>query len=95
MSGEVAPGFASIYRTLGEVAQERHRQEARWGEQNHGDERWQGILGEEMGEVCKATNETWADEKFSLEHEHQLRTELIQVAAVAVAWVEAIDRRVR
>lgn len=41
------------------------------------------VLGEEFGEVCRAINDG------DLEN---LREELIQVAAVAVAWVERIDR---
>lgn len=41
-----------------------------------------GILGEEFWEVVAATDDPAA-----------LRAELIQVAAVAVAWIEAIDRR--
>ncbi len=41
------------------------------------------VLGEEFGEVCRAVLEG---------DEANLREELIQVAAVAVAWVEAIDR---
>lgn len=40
------------------------------------------ILGEEFGEVCHAINENDDD---------NLREELIQVAAVAVAMVEALD----
>lgn len=43
---------------------------------------WDGIL---LEEVYEALAEIGDDEK--------LRAELIQVAAVAVAWVEAIDRR--
>lgn len=41
------------------------------------------VLGEEFGEVCRAIN----DDDLA-----NLREELIQVAAVAVAWVERIDR---
>src|SRR5579872_2792286 len=41
------------------------------------------ILGEEMGEVCRAVNED--------EPQVRLREELIQVIAVATAWIEHID----
>lgn len=97
----------STMRVMYEVSQERVRQEATFGPQNHPDgtgnpedlrnaitekERcdaahkagtltWYLILIEE---VCEAL----AEVDFA-----KLRTELIQVAAVAVAWVEAIDRR--
>lgn len=40
------------------------------------------ILGEEFGEVCNATFGDGVGD---------LREELVQVAAVAVAWIEAID----
>lgn len=43
---------------------------------------WADILVEEVAEAIGTNGDTGA-----------LRTELIQVAAVAVAWVEAIDRR--
>lgn len=42
------------------------------------------VLGEEFGEVCKELQDGGTVEN--------LRKELIQVAAVAVAWVEAIDK---
>jgi hypothetical protein len=93
-------------RVLGEVEQERARQDLKWGEQNHpngtgadyeeladaaraqcdsaarlGAVTWRHIL---LEEVCEASAE---------EDDDNLREELIQVAAVCVAWVEAIDRR--
>lgn len=48
------------------------------------------ILGEEYGEVCKALCE-----KMGLVNDltkSNLRKELIQVAAVATAWIERLDR---
>ncbi|MEU4781059.1 hypothetical protein [Micromonospora sp. NPDC023633] len=98
-----------VYGVLAEVLDERRRQDAKWGEQNHPDGTarngwadreladvsrrlcqdaaglglvtWRHILDEEMREV------------FAEEDPAKLRAELLQVAAVAVAWVEAIDRR--
>lgn len=92
-----------------EVFNERIRQDERWGEQNHpdnfyneraifamqaedlkvvndlsardGDVDWTGILLEEVFEAVAESDAA------------KLRAELIQVAAVAVAWIEAIDRR--
>ena len=76
-----------------EVAVERTRQDNLWGEQNHDDPRWGAILGEEFGEVCQEVNGvTFGNAR---EHLPALRNELIQVAAVAVSWAEAIDRRFR
>lgn len=69
-----------------EVTQERARQTRKWGEQNHDNERWLAILAEEFGEIAKEVVE--GDEEQQL-------PELIQLAAVAVAWIECIDRRSR
>lgn len=75
-----------------EVLRERERQEDKWG----GSHPWgQGscaspllppevkavVLGEECGEVSRAVLERDAD---------GLRRELVQVAAVAVAWLESL-----
>lgn len=77
-----------VRSVLFDVEAERLRQDQKWGEQNHAPMEWLSILGEEVGEVCQAANEA---------HWHQAplahyREELIQVAAVAVAAVEALDR---
>jgi hypothetical protein len=45
---------------------------------------WGHILVEELAEAVEAG---------VLNGEHAMRAELVQVAAVAVAWIEAIDRR--
>ena len=91
---------------LAEVLAERVRQDAKWGEQNHpdgtglradaamaalakadcdraardGELTYRHILDEE---VCEAFAET---------DPAKLRVELVQVAAVAVAWIEKLDR---
>lgn len=74
---------------LTEVRQERRNQDATWGEQNHEDGWWMAILAEEVGEAAQETLRM----HFGGKAPHDLREELIQVAAVAVAWVEALDRR--
>lgn len=71
---------------LEEVLLERDDQERKWGTQNHIDFKWFAILAEEVGEAAEA----------ALENDQgrgELREELVQTAAVAVAWIEAIDRR--
>jgi len=92
---------------LDEVAAERVRQNERWGEQNHrdgtGDRRWRDAANHVRSEVddeARAGRTTWngvlREELFEALAESdpaRLRAELVQVAAVAVAWVEAIDRR--
>ena len=78
----------SQFSVLKEVADERNRQENKWGEQNHSPEIYLMILGEEVGDANKAALEYNFDGK-SLD---DYRKELIQVAAVAVAMVESYDR---
>ena len=70
-----------------EVQLERAQQDQKWGEQNHSDTLWLAILGEEFGEVARAILQQDGDASGNV------RDELIQVAAVAVAWVESRDRR--
>lgn len=53
--------------------------------------RWLPVLGEEVGEVSRAINEAILQEWTNLSFRGELRAELIQVAAMACAWIEAID----
>jgi hypothetical protein len=92
---------------LAEVKAERERQDAKWGEQNHNDgtgNKSQQEHAEQARRWCQAAfgsgYGTWSDvlaeEVAEVNAERdpaRLRAELIQVAAVAVAWVAAIDRR--
>ena len=68
---------------LDEISQERKNQDQKWGEQNHHPVGWLAILMEEVGEASKAA----LTRDFVL-----YRSEMIQVAAVAVAAVESLDR---
>lgn len=77
---------------LSEVQEERRRQDKKWGEQNHTPPEWLSILGEEFGEVCKAVCEAHFSGYESTGNWENYRTELIQLAAVAVAMVECLDR---
>jgi NTP pyrophosphatase (non-canonical NTP hydrolase) len=68
---------------LGEVWSERQRQDDKWGQQSHPAPVWMTILTEEVGEAAKdALSSDFV----------KMRSELLQVAAVAVAAVECIDR---
>lgn len=71
---------------LDEVDRERERQTKLWGVQNHEPWGWLPILMEEVGEVATELC-TFSRTDFS-----NYETELIQVAAVAVAMVESIRR---
>ena len=67
---------------------ERDRQNDAWGEQHYPWSEWLAVLGEEYGEVCQEV----ADLTFRRNDDPaRLRTELIQLAAVAVQIVEHID----
>lgn len=68
-----------------EIKGERESQDKKWGKQLHHPIMWCAILGEEVGEVNKAALEDNWDE---------YKNELIQVAAVAVAMVECLERGV-
>lgn len=99
---------------LDEIRNERIRQDAKWGEQNHPDGTCAGPNGAVIAKqhadaarsVCdqmaKIGKLTWAHilteelmEAYAETDESKLRKELIQTAAVAVSWIEAIDRRIR
>lgn len=81
---------------LDAVIAERARQEAKWGQQDHEPALWLGILMEEVGELAQAINETVFDNGAAERAKGgyaNMRAEAVQVAAVAVALVEALDRR--
>ena len=103
---------------LKEVAAERQRQEAKWGEQDHADgtgprhfflgkgldaPATYGYLRDRATEITDSNANngriTYADifleevfEALAETDQDKLREELVQTAAVAVAWVEKIDR---
>lgn len=93
-------------RIVGDIAQERARQEVLWGKQNHpngtsikfkpladaarnncraaaagGANTWMHIMREEVWEALSETDRV------------KLREELVQVASVAVAWIEDLDEQ--
>ena len=77
-------------QALQSVVEERQRQEAKWGEQNHSPFIYLTILMEEVGELAQAIWETWAGGKNGgLDN---MRAEAVQTAAVAMAIVECLDR---
>lgn len=109
---------------LGEVLDERVRQDQKWGEQNHPNFRLQplGTLRESLiqpfieseyrigsarharkrcelafaggwGSYAHIAAEEIAEAFEETQDEAKLREELVQCAAVFVAWIECIDRR--
>jgi NTP pyrophosphatase (non-canonical NTP hydrolase) len=74
------------------VQHEMEKQKAKWGEQNVSPLRYYATLAEEFGEVGDALNkimEGTFDIERGMDH---VEYELIQTAAVAVSFVEAIRR---
>ncbi|MDN3356055.1 hypothetical protein [Actinomadura sp. DC4] len=96
-----------LSRVERDTRDERARQDAKWGEQNHddgtGDQRWRDAANRvqlDVDEAARLGGTTWRGilheevfEAFAAMDPAKLRTELIQVAAVAQVWAEAIDRR--
>lgn len=94
---------------LDEVRLERTKQDLRWGRQRHPDGTDDSLETREEREEAKATcaleakfsgGPTWKaildeemKEAFAETDAKRLRDELVQVAAVAVAWIEDIDTR--
>ena len=80
-------------KVLNEIAYARSKQDIKWGEQNHSLERWLAILGEEYGEACRAVLELKPiKETIPGAWDLKLREELIQIAAVAAAFLEYLQR---
>lgn len=74
-------------RVLHSIRLERERQDAKWGEQTHDHGVWLAVLSEEVGEAAQS----FLHDRFGGSKGGTLRGELVQVAAVAVAWIEMID----
>lgn len=68
-------------KIFSEITAERLRQIRRWGDQTHEFPTWLTILIEEIGEAVKSQNEG-----------RKWRHELVESAAVLVAWLEDVDR---
>lgn len=66
------------------IQAERRRQDEKFGVQDHSPEKWLAILVEEVGEVAQAILQGTVED---------YREEVVQVAAVAVAILEAERRK--
>lgn len=103
----VAANLPPSYNVLMEVAFERIRQDAQWGRQDHPDGTGNKTQQDHAKFARKWCDDafgagygTWDDiltkAVAGAEGERdraRLRAELLKVAAVAVAWIEALDRR--
>lgn len=102
--GQTNENLAKIF---GDILTERQRQDDKWGEQNHpdgtGDEHYKQMEEAykfKVDSVAAVGEDTWdlilLEEIYEALAESdvtKLRKELIESAAVIVAWVGAIDRR--
>lgn len=83
---------------LEQVGEERGRQIAKWGDQSHRSvAEWLLILAEEFGEVSREVNELvfrGGDDTQQRELAARYRKEMVQVAAVAVAAISALDKQI-
>jgi hypothetical protein len=98
-----------IINVASEIVAERERQEVKWGQQDHPDGTGgpeAEVVADLLKRLCKSAGlrdgagDTWlkilaeeVGEAFAETDPAALRAELVQVAAVSCAWVEAIDRR--
>lgn len=83
--------FQHCQRVLNEVHVERMRQNDMWGQQDHEDGDWRFILDEELGEAGRER----LHERFLQDAAApaKKREELVQCAAVLVAWIQTLDRQ--
>lgn len=93
---------------MSDVVKERRRQTDKWGEQHHPDGTGFDVYQREADEYKSLNDDIerigsdaqWAFilleevyEALSESNREKLREELVQVAAVAVAWIEDLDSR--
>ena len=100
----------SVVTVLQEILNERDRQDRKWGMQNHPDgtvgdpwyKEYRDMVREECDQAAHNGTVTWnhilteeiAEARCEVDPV-PLREELIQCAAVIVAWIESIDRRTK
>lgn len=96
-SGQIRPRPAyDRAAILRDIAAERQRQTAQWGEPRHDFPVWLTVLIEEVGEVSRAILGVREASALGFDDVQadwftDLRGELVQVAAVAVAMIERVD----
>ena len=75
---------SDLHIAVHDAIMECYRQDEEWGlNRIQSALKWNAILTEETGEVAKEVNE---------EDRVKMRAELVQVAAVALNWIKALDR---
>jgi hypothetical protein len=78
------------------IEAERRMQDKKWGVQDHNNPMWTAILTEEVSEAAAEAlhliKENGIEGKLVGAASIELIQELVQVAAVAVAWIESLLR---
>ena len=96
----------AMARVLEDVSAERVAQHEKWGEQSHRNGTCESMdtinlewARDAYAEAAASGNLSWREilteevaEAYAERNAARLRRELIQVAAVAVAWIEDLDR---
>ena len=76
--------MSDIEIAMEKIQAERQRQDDKWGADRMLDNYvWLAILTEEVGEAAEAT----------LKELPEVEKEVVQIAAVAVAWLECLQRK--
>lgn len=88
MKGVLPPQSLAKCRSLMLILNERGRQDAKFGVQNHDPKTWLAILTEEVGEVAQAI----LHDQFGGKASGTYKTEIIHAAAVALAMIEQLER---
>jgi len=78
-------------KIINKVLEERKRQDAKFGEQNHAVFIWGTIIGEEYGEMCQAINDSLFNP--TPDTEKQIYVEAIHTMASCMAMLECIERQ--
>lgn len=96
--------YSPVAAILDEVSAERRNQDSTFGQQDHingtGGSAYEDLLDYQRTEYKNAEVMSWdlilleeVYEALAESNRERLRQELVQVAAVCIAWIEAIDRR--
>jgi hypothetical protein len=88
-SGEEIRWAKNVRDQLKQVAMERARQYQKWGPNTHSPTKWLAILAKEFGEAAKETCELSFSGKNS--RLPALKKELIETAAVAIAFAQSLE----
>lgn len=98
---------AALSPVYQQIKAERDRQDQQWGEQNHLNGTGNDYQKETAYQARRACQQAFEEGKGDWRHilseefcealaesdDQKLREELIQIAAVAVAWIECLDRK--